>query len=248
MFPLSEARRVAARLQTNGMPVELRVLPGEGHSLGANRSAVVPGPRRALPDAAERSGRPGELPLDPVLAGASPAAVALLDAGARVGEPLAVVLAAGSRKMRLLEASPSRRVACPTLEGAWLAWARRHLTTAAVVQTALHLVPPRLPIDERTLTLARKHLVAPKEKSDFEFLAAKPCWPGKRLRTLLEHVELAHYNRELINWKLDEQTYQQFVLSPEMIPSADGGLNWRRPLWENFLPPHPQGARPGGGG
>jgi hypothetical protein len=34
-----------------------------------------------------------------------------------------------------------------------------------------------------------KHLVAPKEKNDFEFLATKPCWSGKRLRALLEHVQ-----------------------------------------------------------
>jgi hypothetical protein len=103
-------------------------------------------------------------------------------------------------------------------------------------QTALHLVPPRLPVSERTLAIARKHLVAPKEKSDFEFLAAKPFWAGKRLKLLLEHVELANYNRELVNWKLDEQMYQQLVLSPEIDAAADGGLNWRRPLWENFYP------------
>ena len=30
--------------------------------------------------------------------------------------------------------------------------------------------------------------------------------------------------------------YQQFVLSPEIDPAADGGLNWRRPLWENLYP------------
>ena len=56
------------------------------------------------------------------------------------------------------------------------------------------------------------------------------------MKLLLEHVELANYNRELINWKLDEQMYWQFVLSPEIDPGADGGLNWRRPLWENFYP------------
>jgi transglutaminase-like putative cysteine protease len=30
--------------------------------------------------------------------------------------------------------------------------------------------------------------------------------------------------------------YQQFVLSPEIDPAADGDINWRRPLWENFYP------------
>jgi hypothetical protein len=32
-------------------------------------------------------------------------------------------------------------------------------------------------------------------------------WRGKPLRTLLDHVELAHYDGELINWKPDEQVY-----------------------------------------
>ena len=40
VFPLSEAQRVAACLETNGVPVELKVLPGESHGLGANRLLV----------------------------------------------------------------------------------------------------------------------------------------------------------------------------------------------------------------
>ena len=129
-----------------------------------------------------------------------------------------------------------------------LRWLAAILATAAVAQTALHLVPPLLPVGERTLSIARKHLVQAKELSDFDFLAAKPIWRGKPLKTLLEHVELAHYNRELINWKLDEQVYRDFVLSPQIDPAADGDLNWRRPLVGEFLSPHSEGARPGGGG
>jgi hypothetical protein len=117
-----------------------------------------------------------------------------------------------------------------------LRWLGAVLAAAALAQTALHLVPPRLATSERTLDIARKHLVQAKELSDFDFLAANPVWRGKPLKTLLEHVELARYNRELVNWKLDEQTYQQFVLSAQIDPPADGELNWRRPLWENFYP------------
>jgi hypothetical protein len=61
-------------------------------------------------------------------------------------------------------------------------------------------------------------------------------WRGRPLKPLLEHVELAHYNRELVNWKVDEQVYRQFVLSPGISADADGAMNWRRPLWENFYP------------
>jgi hypothetical protein len=77
----------------------------------------------------------------------------------------------------------------------------------------------------------------------------------------VEHVELAGYNRELINWQLDDKVYRDFVLSPVIEPSTlppspnfgatsnlqllaaskrsdDGstGLDWRRPLWEEFYP------------
>jgi hypothetical protein len=101
---------------------------------------------------------------------------------------------------------------------------------------ALHMVPPRLPTSGRTLSTARKHLVQANELTDFEVLAANSVWRGKPLKTLLEHVELAHYNRELINWKLDEQLYRQYVLSAQIDPEGDGELDWRRPLWANFYP------------
>jgi hypothetical protein len=53
---------------------------------------------------------------------------------------------------------------------------------------------------------------------------------------LLEHVELAHYNRELVNWKLGDAVYREFVLSAQIDPAADGNLDWRRALWENLYP------------
>jgi hypothetical protein len=117
-----------------------------------------------------------------------------------------------------------------------LCWLAGILAAAAVAQTALHVVTPHLMVGERTLAVARLHLVAPKERTDFDLLAAQPVWRGKSLRTLLEHVELASYNRQLINWKLDEQLYRDFVLSAQIDPGADGEMDWRRALWENFYP------------
>ena len=279
VFPLSQAKRVAACLRTNGVPVELRVLPGEDHGFGANRLLVfrvigeqclmrLKGPdalanyrsilswqaqakplwlfwtpaflwaaiclwlRRKvgqaprLPPEANAVGQPSRLPPE--------APLAPQDAGTQKRSGAEGELKWGSRGR-----SRSRGAGGTPALLWWeigLRWLAAGLAIAALAQTALHLVPPRLPIGERTLAIARKHLVAPKERSDFELLAAKPCWSGKRLKTLLEHVELANYNRELINWKLDEQMYQQFVLSPEIDAVADGDLNWRRPLWENFYP------------
>ena len=122
-----------------------------------------------------------------------------------------------------------------------LRWVAVILAISAATETAFHLLPPHFSVSERTLAIARKILVQPKEKADFEALAVQPIWQGQKLKTLLEHVELAGYNRELINWKLDNGIYRDFVLSPVIHPdprpqTPDPNLNWRRPLWEEFYP------------
>ena len=108
------------------------------------------------------------------------------------------------------------------------------------------------------LGLARRFLVQPKERADFEFLVAQPIWSGVTLRVLLDHVELAGYNRELINWTLSDDLYRGYVLEPGIIQKQKaemgGGqeesrerktesgklkvedLDWRRVLWEEFYP------------
>ena len=267
VFPLSEAQRVAACLETNGVPVELKVLPGESHGLGANRLLVfrVIGEqcltRLKGPDALAnyRSILSWQAQTKPLWLFWTPALVWVavwLWLRREVGQASCLPLekpllprkavaqegagAAGQPEMGLRGRSPSRRTAGGTPALRWwelaLPWLAAVLATAALAQTALHLVPPRLATSERTLSIARKHLVQAKELSDFEFLAANPVWRDKPLKTLLEHVELARYNRELINWKLDDQVYREFVLSPLIDPATDGELNWRRPLWENFYP------------
>jgi hypothetical protein len=67
------------------------------------------------------------------------------------------------------------------------------LAAAVLAQTALPLAPPSVSTTDRTLSIARKDLVAANEQGDFEFPAAQPVWRGKPLRNWLEHVELAHY-------------------------------------------------------
>jgi hypothetical protein len=59
------------------------------------------------------------------------------------------------------------------------------------------------------------------------------------LRVLLDHVELAVYNRELINWTLSDDLYRGYVLAPVIAGRGERGgeaLDWRRPLWEEFYP------------
>jgi dienelactone hydrolase len=253
VFPLSQARQVAACLETNGVPVELKVLPGESHGLGANRLLVfrvigeqclarLEGPQALATYCSilawQARGRPLWLFWTPALVWGC----FWLWLHRKVGQasrlPLGMPLpsrdaaAEGGPEVGFPGRSPSRRPGgTPAVR--WLAVI---LATAALAQTALHLVPPRLATSDPTLSIARKHLVQAKELGDFDFLAANLVWRGKPLKTLLEHVELAHYNRELINWKLDEEIYRDFVLSPQIDPTADGELNWRRALWENFYP------------
>ena len=98
----------------------------------------------------------------------------------------------------------------------------------------------------------------PKEHADFENLAAQPVWHNQRLKTLLTHVELAGYNRELINWELDNKVYREYVLSPIIEPTTlppapvsaetfniqhstfnaqpSTRLDRRCPLWGEFYP------------
>jgi hypothetical protein len=102
--------------------------------------------------------------------------------------------------------------------------------------TALHLVTPQLAITERTLAITRNHLLTPKARADFDYLAAQAGWSGQPVRTLRQHAELANYNRDLVGWKLDDELYREFVLNP-FIDSASGAeLHWRRELWESFYP------------
>ena len=110
------------------------------------------------------------------------------------------------------------------------------LASWALIETCCHLIPPDLPVSDRTLRLARRFSVPPKESADFEFLATQRIWHGQKLGTLLDHVELAGYNRQLVNWQLNDQVYRDDVLSPVIIGATGEQLNWRRPLWEEFYP------------
>jgi hypothetical protein len=111
------------------------------------------------------------------------------------------------------------------------------LATWAVYDAGVHLITPQFGTGERSLDIAQKWLVPPKMRPDFILAARDAAWRGKPLKWLLDNVELAHYNRnELINWKVEESIYRDFVLPPEIGESPDGELNWRRPLWENFYP------------
>ncbi len=240
VFPLSQAQRVAACLRTNGVPVELSVLPGEGHGFGANRLVVFRVLGEECLTRLKGAGALGNY--RSILSWQAQAKrLWLFWTPALAWAVLWLWLRHKVKQAsRLPKAVRGQEGAGRTPALRWwengLRWLAGILGAAAVAQTALHLVPPHLPVSDRTLSLARNHLVQAKEVSDFDFLAANPVWRGKPLKTLLEHVQLAYYNRELINWKLDEPVYREYVLSAQIDPAADGNLNWRRALWENFYP------------
>ncbi len=106
----------------------------------------------------------------------------------------------------------------------------------AATVTALHLMTPQLEVSGKTISIARRMLVQPKEMADFEALACRPIWQGQKLKTLLDQVELAGYNRGLVNWTVDDTIYREQVLQPVITGKVGERLDWRRPLWEEFYP------------
>jgi dienelactone hydrolase len=230
-FPVDESKHLAELLRTNGTAVTLRVVPGHGHGFEADQPVIF----RLIAEYCKAGLTPGQ-PLPefprlhpyPFLLCISPAFVWL------------VFWVYWRRRVKSVGGTPTDAtgtVALPlTKFEIGLRVTAAVLAALAAADTALHLIPPQMEVSERTLAIARKYLLAPKWHQDFETLAALPIWQGQRLQTLLTHVELANYTvNELVNWKVDDAFYRDFVLSP-VIAGGGHELNWRRELWENFYP------------
>ncbi len=131
-------------------------------------------------------------------------------------------------------------MASPKRQLTWLETGLRlialFLGSLAILLTAVHLVPPRWPVNDFTLDLAAEFLVRPEQKSDFEFVLQNAPCRGKRLGAVLQHVELANLQRNQFYPDLDASTFQQFILSPVVDNLPLQELDWRRALWENFYP------------
>jgi hypothetical protein len=130
-------------------------------------------------------------------------------------------------------------VAVVSKHGAWesrLRWLAGTLVALASAQTAVYLGTPFFPVCDETLAIARQCLIQRNEVGDFEFLSTNAVWRGQKLKILIEHVRLANYNRQIINWKLDDKMYRDFVLSPATTGKPDEQFKWRRLLWEEFYP------------
>jgi O-antigen ligase/polysaccharide polymerase Wzy-like membrane protein/transglutaminase superfamily protein len=122
----------------------------------------------------------------------------------------------------------------------WEVWLRRGawvLGIVAVSESAILLSTPLFSVNNTTLAISRHYLVPPSAVADLNRLATNVDWSSRKLRPLLQHTSLANYNRQIINWKLDEQIYRDYVLNPLVDPERDGQLGWRRKLWEYFYLP-----------
>lgn len=244
IFPVAEAKQVAAFFQTNGVATELKVFPGKGHSFDSDRAVVI----RTVGEQIKAQLTPEHpLPEFPVTKD-YPYLLCILPAFLWVGFWIYLRMgrtgdshaAAGNPPDTGLTAVTDAPLHVRSKFKRWeiaLRVTAFVLATLALAQTGIHLITPRLAISDSTIRIARKWLLAPKWKEDFETLAAKPFWRAQRLETLLTHVELSNYCvYELINWKVDKAIYREFVLSPIIDSESDSELNWRRPLWEFFYP------------
>lgn len=228
IFPLADSKRLASILETDDVPVELKVVPNALHGMGPDRDVVF----RCIGEycLTHLAGKDAwqhyhsiaqwkaEAPLFWFFCIPALAWVISWFVWRQYHKPISAV---------------SGKLKCHEIALRWLA---ALLAAWALAVTAIHLVTPHFAVDVKTLSIARRFLVPPKERADFEFLAAQPIWHGQKLQILLTHVELANYNRELIDWKSDEKHYRDYVLSPVITGQPDEKFNWRRPLWEEFYP------------
>ena len=263
IISVADTQQFASVLQSNGVPVELKIVPGLPHGLEPERGVVFRSVgeyclthltgKDALQDYHSISQWQAEAPgfwlfcLPAVVvagvfacrrASASPPAERTVHGG--TGSNFLSLFAFG-RFFRAAGRTPSTSGGTPdatrlTRGEIALRWVAAILATWALTETALHLVPPHCLVSERTLSIARRILVQPKERAGFETLARRPIWQGQKLGTLLTHVQLANYNRELINWQLDATNYDNYVLSPVITGVSGETFDWRRPLWEEFYP------------
>ncbi len=263
VFPLADTERLAFELRTNGVPVQLKILHGLSHGLGPERGVIfrfvgeycrmqlwknreqkAESRQSLVASAAGSNGDGSEMEQTDNKVWLNYHSLAQFEADAPPFWPFCLPAAAWMvgyyawRHRR--NPVPVKKIKLRRHEVA-LRWLAAVLGIWAVGVTALHLVPPHLSVSKDTLAIARRCLIQPKERADFDFLASQPIWQGQKLKTLMDQAELANYNRELINWKLDETIYHNYVLSPIIEPSSifhppSSSLNWRRPLWEEFYP------------
>ena len=229
VFPVADTKRLASALQAKGVQVELKTIPGLSHGLEPERAVIFRTVGEyCLTHLAGKDVWQNYRSITQWQAKALPLWLWWLPAAMWAG---------GWWIWTVKTRAKTQPVKTPLSRGEIvLRWLAALLAIGALSVTALHLVTPLFTVSDTTSAIARRFLVQPKERAGFKYLVAQPIWRGQKLKTLLEHVELAGYNRELVNWQVDDQMYRDYVLSPVITGNSDEQLNWRRPLWEEFYP------------
>jgi len=227
-FPVADTQRLAMALRTNDVPVELKIIPHALHGMQPWHEVIF----RCIGESClvhlagknawrnYRSIAQWQREAPPFWLFCLPAVAWAI--GWFVWRRFYRAVLPPKNKLKLYEIG--------------LRWLAALLAVWALIVTDIHLVTPHFPVNDKTLYVARRFLVAPKARADFEYLAAQPIWHGQKLKVLLTHVELAAYNREIINWQVNDEFYRDYVLSPVITGQPDETFNWRRPLWEEFYP------------
>jgi dienelactone hydrolase len=228
IFPVVSTKRLATLLQTNRLSVELKIISGMPHDMEPEQGVVFRSiGEYCLTHLVGKEAWQNYHSIARWQAEAPPFWLFCLPAAAW---GIGWVAWWQYRKPALLEKIILKRHELA------LRWLAVILATWALAEAAIHLATPHFPVSDKTLSLARRFLIQPKERADFEFLSTQSIRHEQKLKTLLDHVELAGYNRELINWQLADKIYQDFVLSPVITGNSNEQLDWRRPLWEEFYP------------
>lgn len=228
IFPMENARRFASTLRSNSVPIDLKIIPDVPNDMEPDRNLIF----RCIGEYCLKylTGTNSWRRYHSIAewrAEAPPFWLFCLPAAAWAAGCFAWLRCRKPVPREKLKLKPNEII---------LRCVAVILATWALSDIALHLVPPHFAVTKKIFGITRKYLVPPKERADFEYLGAQPIWKGVKLQTLMTHVELANYNRELINWRLDETNYQNYVLSPVITGKPDEQFNWRRPLWEEFYP------------
>ncbi len=247
---LAQAQEVAARLQASGVPASLTIMRGdvigrEGDRVLLSRACGECCLKWARgPDAlgGYRSISAWRARAAPLWACEVPAVAwaVLWFWAARTTRPRPVgppppVLTKSARSGRRRGKAEAQETGLTGLQVA-LRCAAAILASAALGQIALHVGLPALPSNPLALRMARQHLLPFDQRADFDLLVPDALRQTGKVGVLLEYVGLASYNRHLVEWRVGDQAYRDFVLSPRIASQFDGDLGWRRPLWESLYP------------
>jgi len=110
------------------------------------------------------------------------------------------------------------------------------VTTVLISLFAVCVIATQLEANGVDVYIVSKTLVPPSQRNAFMHLASITLSEGNSLYTLLNYFKLANYDRSLSNWKLKDNDFDDFVLSPCLDNKQQMQLCWRQHLWELLYP------------